>query len=473
MAQAATKKKPRLGKDAFLEALSGGPFDFLNNTLDLWRQGPYPDPQTRGQQTLQSLSGENLLGPPIFQPNSWKLNPSPLMGKVTKGLEDWWNSPTDAAAAAQAGVPPEQDPNLILAGLMGDSGGDSSVIDLGKAPGAPRIPKPPVLPMPDFAKARAATEAAKPGDLAVPDYTQSDALFAAGKPEGMSPEEYAKLKKGSVLSGIAKGFFQAPSNAGLGQQILAAGIGALGGMGDYSSQEAELSRKDKEAQRQYSLQGAQRTETRAETLANIENQQNLQRRTWENMVAGQEYNIALANAQVQQDNAKMQWDASIEQVKLDAQNLRDNQTRFLGQTKGGFLMEETGPDGNRRVTVHQLGDEIEAAGLVPTDTDEGKSTYLGMLSPGVSKIKGLVYLLRQDGAEDAVFGDAYKKVLENTQSVGLDNTQFGTAGEKTGLAQKLARQNFDLANILLHDPGAMQRAIATIRQLHPGIRVGR
>jgi hypothetical protein len=443
--------------DMMVPGVDTGDYTIPLDPQTLWT-GPYSQPNTRAQQIINGIATLPML-------------PSKMLGTAGHWLEDagkgvghYLFDPLDQKKEEQA--PSTTDDNFLQAGLLGTQpNADGSVmLDLGKAPGRVKLPNAPNIPLPDYRKSNAAMEAAKPGPLAKPDYGASDALFAQGAPTATSPEDLQKLKKGSILQGISQGFFQADGKS-LSDKILAAGIGALGGMGDYSSKEAALSEKDKEAMRQYSLLGAGRQEGRAQETANVLNQQEAQQRAYDLQLAGHEQHQAEAIAQVQQQHVENQFQLQLKQADLDAQYMRDRQTKFLGQVKGGFLMQETDPDGNVQVKVHKIDDPLDMAALTGLDSTQAMTTYLQLLSPGLPKLQGIVTILDSKGAIDAVFGDAANEVRKNAADTGVQYTQFGAEGQKRGLKDQIARTHFDLANLLAQNPDLLKKAETVIRAI--------
>lgn len=479
MAQA--KKKKSASLDLLPMALGG--LDFLSGIPSIgnpggmvpWNMtgapvpdaswpGPYADPYNRAEQAVNSVATLP------WMPSRAGGSIAHWLGQGIQGAGDYLfgEAPSHAATHTKPSGPPTDGGDFTLAGLLGPTGPENStVMDLGKAPGRVVLPGAPRLSQPNYTASDAALAAAKPGKLTSPNYDLSDQLFAQGAPTATSPEELQKIKKGSILQGIAGGFFQADGKS-MSDKILAAGIGALGGMGDYSSKEAAISEKDQEAMRQYSLAGAGRQEHRASEVADTMNKQEEMEKAYQLTVAGHEEHKALEIAHVLQAQEENDLQLKIKQTELDAQYVRDHQTKFVGQVKDGYLMQETGPDGNVHVTMHRINDVLDLAGMTGLDSTQARAALLGLSKPGLPRLQAMAVILESAGAGPTVFQDNYNKIKENAAKATIHYGDTGTAGQQRALKEQLATATFDMANLLARDPEMLKRAQATVMAILGG-----
>lgn len=382
---------------------------------------------------------------------------SPLFG-MASGVRSVVDSVAGLPAWLQAPIAQGPDPQALGGdisslfsqylqryGAGDNTPGPKQEYSLGKAPQVPQLPKAPTYSAPDYTKARES--------LIPPDYPESlDRLQA---PHKMTPEEEQQLVQSGLLGGIAQGFFNAPDDAFLGHKLLAAGVGAVGGLGGAKEGIYERKRGEEKETQDYWMK-------RADMEQRI-NQQNME---YSAAQSGLDARMAEGVANAANQTAQAEYTRSLEQAKLEIENAQLNRPRLMGMTSYGFMLQTTDPQtGETKVTTYPLGKELTGTGLMGgglLNDAYGLSSTFG--TGGVDTATMLIHQLRQfggPGALSSVFGeDALNDVME-TIAGQLDPTlqSYGTQGQRYGLMQKMSAENFALGQILLTNPDALKRAL--------------
>lgn len=371
------------------------------------------------------------------------------MARGVASLPGWLASPvggTPETSAEGADISDLFSQYLAMRQGRGGSPGPRQTLQLGQAPKVPQLPKAPTFQTPDYSVARA--------KLTPPDFPESfDRLQA---PYRMTPEDEKQLINSGLLGGAAQGFFQAPSDAFLGEKLLAAGVGTLGGLGSAKENIFDRKRAEERETQDYWLKRAdiEQRVSAANTAYSLEE-------------SGLERGMAEAAADAANQTAQAEYTRSLEQAKLEIENAQLSRPRFMGSNVNGFMVQHTDPQTNEvTVTTYPFGREMMGAGLMGQSGLLGEAYGLRQTfgGGGVDTATTLIQQLRAfggPGALSAVFGDdALADVMETIASQ-LDPTLqgFGTQGQNMGLMQKLSAENFALGQILISNPDALQRAL--------------
>jgi hypothetical protein len=386
---------------------------------------------------------------------------------------------------------PAPDLNALMQGLMGGSSLGTDTI-LGPAVGGASVPSAPKhVPLPPPSTVR--PDLPEAPTIPLPDYSKSDAAFEAGRPRevgrpvGLTPEEQKKLMMGDVLQGLAGGFFQADPDASLGEKILAAGIGSIGGMGAGKTREITTKKDEAEQLRQWEMQ-----------------QENAQR-SYQLQLAGYNSDQANAIAEIQGRNAQMEYQSALEQVKADLEydrdqwrygieSARDENAARSEAAQWGYYQAREENEAARANATEILKIENGVAFVTLTDKNgnrvlrkepvySGFEQALGLLGGGTTGAIGLLQstqgnplmasqalgaLLYARGGSaaysDLLGPDLYEKLQEMVETqMGASNTntltQYGAEGNQQALAQRNQIERYFLAKELMADPALLKRAL--------------
>lgn len=385
-------------------------------------------PQTHGEQFLQALD-----------PGYWAGQGVRDVVGATQGFGDWWNQPL-------GGAQPETGPDLngmlsqYLKGLQGLQG-EQKQMPLpggGSGLGSIQLPQAPHLQTPQFA----ATPSTPP--------STPTPLDQATVPGALTPEEQQSLVSRGKWSGAAQAALQ-HADDGIGDLLLAAGLGGLAG---------ENAAKDKALDVNRQQQRDQFTSDRETQRYNLDRQDRLDVANTEYQLKsmGMQNDQARILAETQNQQVRLQYDAALEQAKLQLSAVQQMQPKI----------QIIGKEGNEQVAIIVPGQPIqlrplnsgEMSGLTGIGRSGDLQELLAAQGDPVMTAKALVHQVLKAGAGADVFtSEALGATEEEISSqVPADFRTTGVEGDKALHRLRDARLQWELTKAMLQ-PNVMIRAL--------------